>query len=387
MELLQKPVTTAFPLKRPRLRPPSHPSLTLQFTTFVKFLRVMGRCPLTIQPHSRQGRQVEYAFKWLNLPFLFSLSSALFISTICIVSLLQNGTMGFQLFSASEIFPHPRQLNDYPESIKILQNSPLTNTIVISFEVISIIHIIIDYVIAWVKAPDLAKWLNRWNSIEDEIEEWCGISNNKKKPSISKFQYNLSLYYVILPSLFFGTLIASWEFDLQYPIHCIVLMAYSYSGVICYGLEDTKAIIMFKWVEVGFETILVHLTSNPTTIINTSKLEHILTKIRSQAHHCGRYLAFQQLLLILVTIYFSASSLFAIVTILSGPVGDSRAEIMQAMMISFSATMNITKLYFKISVAVWISKMEKRVAVEIKMAELGNQLHNSLEQRVQVIQS
>lgn len=58
-----------------------------------------------------------------------------------------------------------------------------------------------------------------------------------------------------------------------------------------------------------------------------------------------------------MTIYISASSLFAVVTILSGPVGDSRAEFMHVAMIGISVGMNIAKLYFKITVAVWISKV------------------------------
>lgn len=101
--------------------------------------------------------------------------------------------------------------------------------------------------------------------------------------------------------------------------------------------------------------ILIHLKSNPTTL-SPQKLEQILSKIRFQAHHCGSYIAFQQLLLILVTIYFSTSSIFAIVTILSGPVGNSREELTLVAMVGVSACLSMTKLYYKIGVAVGISK-------------------------------
>lgn len=110
-------------------------------------------------------------------------------------------------------------------------------------------------------------------------------------------------------------------------------------------------------------------------------------------------MAFQQLLLILATIYFAAGSLFATVTILSGPVGDTKDELTMIAVVSISAIQTMARLYFKIRVAVGITRevhifcfqlsscmtnyveklfsllhvQESRVSDMIKKRELGDQ--------------
>lgn len=124
-----------------------------------------------------------------------------------------------------------------------------------SFEIISTLHVLIDFLISWWKAPDLAKWLNHWNIIETEIKEWIGFDIANILPArhtTYKFQCYLAIFYVIMPALIFGTLLVSWEFNISYPIYCVMLIVHAYASMVCYCAEDAKAIIMFKCLVEGF---------------------------------------------------------------------------------------------------------------------------------------
>ncbi len=126
-------------------------------------------------------------------------------------------------------------------------------SIISSFEVLSIFSIIIQYVFAFIKSPQFGPLLYEWNVIEQEFPElWTPSPSLKGPDAIKKFQFNFATFYLILPTFIFGSLIAYWLFDLEYPIHCFIILIYAYFSLLCYLAEDAKAILLFKCLEVGF---------------------------------------------------------------------------------------------------------------------------------------
>jgi hypothetical protein len=106
--------------------------------------------------------------------------------------------------------------------------------------------------IAWFKASQLAPWLNEWNTIESEFSDiWIS-----QKTTTTKFQIYLAIFYFLVPSLLYGSMLAPVQFNLEYPIHSFVVVTYVYFSFFCYVAEDAKAILMFKCLQVGFDKVI-----------------------------------------------------------------------------------------------------------------------------------
>ncbi|OXA54516.1 hypothetical protein Fcan01_10595, partial [Folsomia candida] len=174
-----------------------------------------------------------------------------------IVSLLRNeelkvkfGTFGTDYYSSERFWgclhwPPPKQ---FGENIKN-RVGEFVYCLIWSFAPISILMVSIDHVLAFLKAPELAEWLNNWNAIEDEMLQ---LGFNRDKIKITTFSRYFIPLFEFVPSLIFGSLNMIWLVDIRYPLHCLISFIYSYLPHICYAVEDSKALLMLKCLQVGF---------------------------------------------------------------------------------------------------------------------------------------
>lgn len=90
--------------------------------------------------------------------------------------------------------------------------------------------------------------------------------------------------------------------------------------------------------------------------------ETVLIKIRCLANNCGKYLAAQQLFSIMLSIYYSAASIFISFIVFKDNVGGTTRDglILLAMVSIFPLICN-SKLYFKIHMAVKITEQVKKL--------------------------
>lgn len=130
----------------------------------------------------------------------------------------------------------------------------LPNIIMQSFENFSTINILFETIISWWTAPQLCQMLNDLVCVDDEITKLKdGAQNDSIK--ISKFLSNLLKIYVLCTSIVFGTLRIGWELDFGYPVHCIFLVIYGYTSKVFEVVNEAKAILFFKNLELFFKQV------------------------------------------------------------------------------------------------------------------------------------
>ncbi|OXA54521.1 Phosphatidylinositol:ceramide inositolphosphotransferase [Folsomia candida] len=219
-------------------------------------------------------------------------------------------------------------------------------------------HICISDVVL-VLYPELAEWLNNWNVIEDEMLQ---LGFNRDKIKITTFSRYFIPLFEFVPSLIFGSLNMLWLFDIRYPLHCLISFIYSYLPHICYAVEDSKALLMLKSLQVGFLLMRSHLEKNsdaPRRQLPVKKIHLLLIKLRQHAKYCGDYLATQQLVTILMTMHTTAASFFVLVTVLSDlSLGDSTEELITLAFTSILPAFGMSRLYVKI----WMAVREQKIA-------------------------
>ncbi|OXA53874.1 hypothetical protein Fcan01_10611, partial [Folsomia candida] len=200
--------------------PPTLPGLSKQLVKFFKFSRYFARCPLAFESVSHKS-QINYKFKVFSASFLFSSIFALLLNISLITALKKYDSLFRDAASPGGYFVTTMY------------------TIIVT----------IDYVIIFFKAPKLAEWLNNWNAIEDEMQK-MGVPRDKIK--IDSFLHCFIPTFEFAPALVFGSLETIWRFDSGYPIHCLFSIIYGYLPYICYAIEDSKALLMLKCLQVGF---------------------------------------------------------------------------------------------------------------------------------------
>ncbi|XP_035708052.1 uncharacterized protein LOC118435751 [Folsomia candida] len=229
----------------------------------------------------------------------------------------------------------------------------------------------IDHVLAFLKAPELAEWLNNWNAIEDEMLQ---LGFNRDKIKITTFSRYFIPLFEFVPSLIFGSLNMIWLVDIRYPLHCLISFIYSYLPHICYAVEDSKALLMLKCLQVGFLQVRSHLEKNsnvPRRQLPVRKIHLLLFKLRLQAKHCGDYLATQQLLSIFSTMYMTAASFFVFVIVLSDlSLGDGMEDLIAMAFASTWPAFGMSRLYVKIWMAVRVTREEQEIASILKFEGL-----------------
>lgn len=95
-----------------------------------------------------------------------------------------------------------------------------------------------------------------------------------------------------------------------------------------------------------------------TDQLSIRKIHHLLIKLRSQATLYGNFLATQQLVSILLTMYATGGSFFVFVTILGDRSAESGITMGETVMMGFASLwplFGISRLYVKIWMAVTIT--------------------------------
>lgn len=109
-----------------------------------------------------------------------------------------------------------------------------------------------DYLLAFLKAPELANWLNNWNDIEDEMEQ---IDCNRDEITIHTFLIYFIPLYEFVPLLILASYETVLRLDPVYPIHCVLIIIYGYLPSISYALGDSMALIFLKCLQVEFRQV------------------------------------------------------------------------------------------------------------------------------------
>ncbi|XP_035708076.1 uncharacterized protein LOC118435768 [Folsomia candida] len=244
-----------------------------------------------------------------------------------------------------------------------------------SFAPVTALVVSIDYTLAFLKAPELAKWLNNWNLIEDEMLQ---LGFNRDKIKITTFSRYFIPLFEFVPSVILGSLELIWIFDIRYPIHCVISIIYAYVPTLCYSVEDSKALLMLKCLQVGFLQVRNHLEKSLNIDrgqIPVRNLHLFLIKLRLQAKQCGDYLATQQLVSILMTMYTTAASCFLFVAVLSDhSLGDTTEELLTMAFASTWPFFGISRLYVKVWMGVRVTNEEKEIASLIKLETLKEEI-------------
>ncbi|OXA55036.1 hypothetical protein Fcan01_10213 [Folsomia candida] len=122
---------------------------------------------------------------------------------------------------------------------------------------ISLVYIAIapiDYLIAFLKASTLTKWLNNWNEIEDDMQQ---MGFTRDKIEIQKFMKYVIPFFEFAPILVFGSIETFLTFDVKYPIHCVLVIIYNYLPHMCYASGESQALIMLKCLQVEFGEVIL----------------------------------------------------------------------------------------------------------------------------------
>ncbi|OXA53960.1 hypothetical protein Fcan01_10486 [Folsomia candida] len=343
------------------------PGLTCQVIPFFKLTRYLSRCPLTFE-YIRNKKQVKFKFKLSSISFVLSLISALFLHISLAIGHIQySDFLEYDLFQGSGIWPPDNSIiyhiHDYVSGFSYgLVNSISTLYVIISA---------IDYLLAFLKAPELSKSLNNWNEIDDDMRKMDMVMD---KIAIKNFIIYFITFFEFVPTLFFASMVTVSRFDVRYPINSVLSMIYGYLPHTCYAVEDSQALIMLKCLQVEFRQVRNHIEkylSEGQDQLPIRKIHQILIKLRSKAKLCGEFLAPQELLSIFLTMYTTAGSFFLFVTMFSNPSVDRSAG--GLILIAFASIwplFGISRLVVKIWVAVSITKEEMEIASLLKNREL-----------------
>ncbi|OXA48340.1 hypothetical protein Fcan01_17354 [Folsomia candida] len=344
--------------------PPPTKGFTQQLAPFLKFAKFFGRCPLDFEVISKKS-QIKYRLNVCSISFYASLILALLLNTALLVALVKyDNVFHNNLFSGGGIWPPSNPSDEYFRG----RVSQLVYTLANTMLPLSCIFVFIDYFLAFFKASELANWLNNWNIIEDEMKQ----IGDQKDVKQDKFRYYFILVFAFAPCMLFGTLETVWQIDFDYPIHSLLSIIYGYLPYISYAIEDSKALLMLKCLQLGFQRVKTDIDEHLIDgrgLLPIRKIHQVLIKLRAQCDKCGDYLATQQLLSILLTMYFMALSFFTFVTVL----GNSRDTEGAWNMITFSLAwpfFGISRLSAKVWMSEGITKEEKEIAAILKTEEL-----------------
>ncbi|XP_035708138.1 uncharacterized protein LOC110850016 isoform X2 [Folsomia candida] len=196
---------------------------------------------------------------------------------------------------------------------------------------------------------------------------------NRDKITITTFSRYFIPLFEFVPSLVFGSLQMIWIFDIRYPIHCMFSVICCYVPPFCYAIEDSKALLMLKCLQVGFLQVRNHLEKSLNVDrrkLPVRKLHLFLLKLRLQAKHCGDYLATQQLVTIFTTMYTTAASCFLFVAVLSDISGGTKEELLTMAFASTWPVFGMSRLYVKVWMGVRVTREEQEIASMLKLEGL-----------------
>ncbi|XP_035708372.1 uncharacterized protein LOC118435938 isoform X1 [Folsomia candida] len=171
------------------------------------------------------------------------------------------------------------------------------------------------------------------------------------------------------PALIFKIMETIGRLNIGYPIHCVLSVVYGCLPYICYAIEDSKALLMLKCLQVGFLQVRSYLEENLKVHhqFPIEKIHNLLINLRLQTQNCGDYLATQQLFSILMTLYSTGVSFYAFVAVMSNEsVGGGAEKTILLVFVSIWPLYARSRLYTKVYIAVKITKEEKRIADIIK---------------------
>ncbi len=120
-----------------------------------------------------------------------------------------------------------------------------------SAEVLSIIHIILEYPISYLTLPLLVKYLNRWNTIQSEFQlEIKNVKNDKLK---------FAMIYLSIVILTFTSFTFLYELDKinNYPVFVLIHQTYSALSTLLYSTDDIKVFAILNCIKQAFAEVIM----------------------------------------------------------------------------------------------------------------------------------
>lgn len=129
-----------------------------------------------------------------------------------------------------------------------------------SFELLFMMTVILEYLLAFWTAPLLTAWLNGWNTIQDKMEK--AFPNNKTSQSITSYVKRVILIFVILPTIIFSGAVVQSGVEstgivskTRLTLGSVLAMIYTTLSIGSAFVEDGKCVIVLKCVEVVFKDV------------------------------------------------------------------------------------------------------------------------------------
>ncbi|OXA38454.1 hypothetical protein Fcan01_26840 [Folsomia candida] len=213
---------------------------TQQLGPFLKLSRWFGRCPIGFETIVKKSK-IQYSFNLTTTSFFLSLILALLLNAVFAIAILK---FQHDVFPSGGMWPPSNPTDEVVKG----RVTDFLYSLINSIATWSAYIVFVDYFFGFLKAPELANWLNNWNTIEDEMNQ-IGFQTEVK---LGRFVYIFIPLFEFVPSMIFGILDVTEQINPDYVIYSFLTVIYGFMPYVSYAIEDSKALVMLKCLQLGF---------------------------------------------------------------------------------------------------------------------------------------